>query len=250
MKLDKLIVKNEKKELYLDGKNCVKVFSADFKKSDVFNEALNQARVEDTGLSIPKIKSVEQADDGRYCIVMDYVEGKSLETLMAENPKKEDEYLKLFVDIQCEIHSKSNPLLNKLRDKMERKIGESGLDATTRYELNVRLNSMPKHSKLCHGDFNPSNVIIDSKGNYSVIDWAHATQGNASADVARTYLLFNIHGQKELADKYLKLFCEKTDTAVQYVQQWLPVVAASQLVKGKPEEREILNKWASVCQYE
>ena len=46
--------------------------------------------------------------------------------------------------------------------------------------------------KVCHGDFNPSNVIVAKNGKMSVVDWAHATQGNASADAAMTYLLFGI----------------------------------------------------------
>ena len=82
------------------------------------------------------------------------------------------------------------PLLNRLKDKMNRKIRESGLDATTRYELHMRLNGMREHEKICHGDFNPSNVIVTPNGDWYVIDWSHVTQGNASADAARTYLLF------------------------------------------------------------
>ena len=109
---------------------------------------------------------------------------------------------------------------------------------------------MPKHTKLCHGDFNPSNVIIAKNGEAYIIDWAHATQGNASADVARTYLLFCLAGKTEVAEKYLKLFCEKSDTAKQYVLKWLPIVAASQSVKGKPEEKEFLSKWVDVVEYE
>ena len=58
------------------------------------------------------------------------------------------------------------------------------------YELLTRLESMPKHDKVCHGHFNPSNVIVGKTGKMTVIDWAHATQGNASADAAMTYLLF------------------------------------------------------------
>ena len=54
----------------------------------------------------------------------------------------------------------------------------------------------------------------------------------------------------ELAAKYLNLFCEKTDTARQYVEKWLPIVAASQSVKGKPEEKEFLLKWADVVDFE
>ena len=109
---------------------------------------------------------------------------------------------------------------------------------------------MPKHTKLCHGDYNLSNVILGNDGKLYILDWAHATQGNASADVARTYLLFCLEGKKELADKYLDLFCKKSDTAKQYVQKWLPIVASSQLVKGKEEEREFLLGWVDVMDYE
>ena len=169
---------------------------------------------------------------------------------MDENPEMQDEYLELFVDLQMEVHSKEAPLLTLLRDKMNRKISATTLDATTRYELHTRLDGMPKHKKVCHGDFNPSNIIISENGTPYVLDWSHATQGNASADVARTYLLFCLNGETELADKYINLFCKKSDTAKQYIQKWIPIVAASQSVKGKPEEREFLLRWIDVVEYE
>jgi RIO-like serine/threonine protein kinase len=103
---------------------------------------------------------------------------------------------------------------------------------------------------VCHGDFNPSNIIIAKDGAPYILDWSHATQGNASADAARTYLLFKLDGNTEGADKYLDLFCKKTDTAKQYVQKWLPIVAASQLVKGKKAEREFLMHYIDVVDYE
>jgi len=155
---------------------------------------------------------------------------------MKENPLKYDEYMNLFVDIQLEVLSKRAPLLNKLKDKMHRKISESGLDATTRYELHTRLQSMPDHNKVCHGDFNPSNIIITKDGTPYILDWSHVTQGNASADAARTYLLFWLSGDIDKAAKYLNLFCKKSDTAKQYVQKWISIVAASQLVKGREAE--------------
>jgi aminoglycoside phosphotransferase (APT) family kinase protein len=108
---------------------------------------------------------------------------------------------------------------------------------------------MKKHTKVCHGDFNPSNIIITADGTPYILDWSRATQGNASADVARTYLLFCLEGKEALAEKYLKLFCLKSDTARQYVQKWMPIVAASQSVKGKPEEREFLLRWVDVVEY-
>ena len=169
---------------------------------------------------------------------------------MEENADKKDEYLELLVDLQLEVHSKVSPLLNKLKDKMNRKISESSLDATTRYELHTRLEGMPKHKKVCHGDFNPSNIIITENGTPYILDWAHATQGNASADVARTYLLFCLNNDNDTAKKYLDLFCKKSNTAKQYVQKWMPIVAASQSVKGNEKEREFLLSWVDVVDYE
>ena len=249
MKYDEIIKTRKEKVIYRVGNTIVKLFNEDFSKSDVLNEAVNQARIEETGLNVPKLLDVEMID-GKWGIALEYIGGKTLEELMKENPEKLDEYLEMFVDLQMEVHSKKAPLLNKLKDKMNRKINETTLDATTRYELHTRLEGMPKHTKVCHGDFNPSNIIVTADGTPYIIDWAHATQGNASADVARTFLLFNLNGENEIAEKYLKLFCKKSDTARQYVEKWMPIVAASQSVKGKPEERELLLKWASVCEYE
>lgn len=249
MNLDRVIAVRNSKTIYRDGDKCIKVFDEDYSKADVLNEALNQARVEDTGLNIPKIISVTTID-GKWAIVSEFIKGKTLAQLMEENPEKKDEYLELFVDLQIKVQSKTNPLLNKLKDKMNRKISAADLDATTRYDLHTRLESMPKHNKLCHGDFNPSNIIISEDGTPYVIDWSHATQGNASADVARTYLLFWLNGDIDGAKKYLDLFCKKSDTAKQYVQKWMPIVAASQSVKGNEKEREFLLSWVNVVDYE
>ena len=230
------IIKRENKEIYRDGDKLVKVFDEKaFTKAQVLNEALNNARVEETGLKIPKLLDVRKVDGG-WAITREYIEGKSLSELMAENPEKEDEYLEKFVNLQMEIHSKKCPMLNKIKDKMHAKISASSYEATLRYDLHNRLEGMKPHNKVLHGDFCPSNIIV----------WAHATQGNASEDAARTYLVFNLNGQKELAEKYLNLFCKKADIPKQLVQQWMPIVACSESVKNKPEEKELLDSWVNV----
>lgn len=249
MKLEKIIAVRNNKTIYRDGDRCVKVFNADYSKSDVLNEALNQARIEETGLNIPKILEVTMVD-GKWAIVSQYIKGKTLAQLMEKNPEKKEEYLSLFVDLQLTMHAKTCTHLNRLKDKMNRKISESALDATIRYDLHTRLEGMPKHNKVCHGDFNPSNIIITEDGTPYILDWSHATQGNASADAARTYLLFWLNGDIEGAKKYLNLFCEKSNTAKQYVQKWMPIVAASQSVKGNEKEREFLLSWVDVVEYE
>lgn len=249
MKLDRVIAVRNNKTIYRDDNTCVKVFNNDYSKADVLNEALNQSRVEETGLNIPKILEVTMTD-GKWAIVSEFIEGKTLAQLMEENPEKKRSYIEMLVDIQLEIQSKSCPLLNKLKDKMNRKISSCELDATTRYDLHTRLDSMPKHNKVCHGDLNPSNIIITEDGTPYIIDWAHVTQGNASADAARTYLLFWLSGDIDGAHKYLDIFCEKSNTAKQYVQKWMPIVAASQSVKGNEKEREFLLSWVDVVDYD
>ena len=245
----KVIVKRPYKEVYKTEEGIVKVFEKTHPKSAVFNEALNTVRVEETGLEIPKLKEVTQID-GKWALVIEYKDGKTLEEMMKVDHDNLEKYMSDFVDLQLKVHEKKAPMLMKLKDKLAKQINQlKALDATQRYELLTRLESMPKHDKLCHGDFNPSNVIVGKNGKMTVVDWAHATQGNASADAAMTYLLFALKDQ-ETADLYLKLFCKKSDTAKQYVQQWLPIVAASQMVKGVEEEKEFLAKWIDVVDYE
>lgn len=247
---DRIIAVRTGKTVYREGETAVKVFDKDYAKYDVLSEALNQARVEDIGINVPKIIEVKTVEDGKWAIVSEFVQGKTLAQLMKDNPAKRDEYLEMFVDLQMKMHSTVCPGLTKLKDKMNRKISEADLDATTRYELHTRLESMPKHNKVCHGDFNPDNIIVKDDGTPYILDWSHATQGNASADVARTYLLFWLSGDIDLAEKYLDMFCRKSDTAKQYIQKWLPIVAASQSVKGKQEEREFLLGWVNVVEYD
>ena len=57
-----------------------------------------------------------------------------------------------LIDIQLEIFSKTSSMLNNVKEKMKRKIAETDLSETIKYELYTRLSSMPDHNKICHGD--------------------------------------------------------------------------------------------------
>ncbi len=82
----------------------------------------------------------------------------------------------MMVDLQMDINQRRCPLLNRMKEKLTRQIQSvAEIDDGVKYELLTRLESMPKHVKLCHGDFNPSNIII-SNDKVFILDWVHATQ--------------------------------------------------------------------------
>ena len=248
MKLENVVASKKAKKTYREGNTWIKMFDEN-SKVDVLSQALNHALIEETDIKIPKMLEVNTSE-GNYTIVTEYVEGVSIQDLMDKSPEREDEYLEMFVDIQMSIHNNRAPGLKKLKDKMAAKISMSELDETLKYDLHTRLFSMPKHQKVCHGDLKPSRVIVSDDGEIYITDWAHVTQGNASADVSRTYLTFCLEGKTELAEKYLDLFCKKSGTTKRYVQKWFPIVAASQTVKKNSHERELLLKWVDVVEYE
>ena len=245
------IARRENKVVYRDGDKKIKLFVEHYKKSNILNEALNQAKVEEaTNLNIPKLLEVSLIGK-RWALVYEYIEGNTLSELMEKYPEKEDEYLELFVNIQLEVLSYEAPLLNRIKDKFKTKLTEAtNIDENTRYELLQRLEGMKNHKKLCHGDFVPSNIIITKEGKHYIIDWAHVTQGNASADVARTFLLFSMNGQDALASKYLDLFSAKSGIAKSNILRWVPIVAATQKTKGRANEQEFLNKWIDVVDFQ
>ena len=129
------IAERKIKTVYKDGDKTIKLFIENYSKAAILNEALIQSRVEEsTDLKISKLIEVTKIEN-RWALVTEFIEGTPLDVLMKEHPEKEDEYLKLFVDIQLEIMSKKVPLLNRLKDKYRRKLAEADIDDNTRYEL-------------------------------------------------------------------------------------------------------------------
>jgi len=238
-----LITDGNGKKVYRDGEKLLKMFGERYTKADVLNEASNLARAELTGLNVPKLIEVTTID-GSWTIVSEFIKGETLAYYMDNEPEKYDEYMSLFIDLQLAVHSKTCPELRKLRDNLTRRIGDSiRLTTTTKYDMIARVNAMPRHNKLCHGDFNPSNIIITEDGTPYIVDWSHSTRGNSAAEAAMTYLYFILRGKNDSAEKYIEMFCEKNNTGKDYLLNWMPIIAASYTEKCTDEEFEILKPW-------
>jgi len=250
MELKKLISDGDKVQVYECDGNAVKVFKDPHEpKSVILYEALTHTRVEETGYPrIPTLQEVRNID-GKWAVSYQFIKGKTLADLLRDEPEKADEHLSLMADLQIEINSCRSAKLSRLKDYLKRSIDTLDvIDDVKKYELLTKLEAMPKHVKLCHGDFTPENIIVSDDGVY-VVDWLKAKQGNASADIAKTYLRFCLSHRTEYAEKYLKLYCSKTGTSVKYVHDWLHIIAAAQLKFKRPEERELLLTWIDVADY-
>ena len=246
------LVRRGNKVVYDLGDKIAKVFNETKPVSDVFNEALNLARINECGIRSPKALEVTklEGDEAGWALITTKVPGVTLAEKIEAEPQRFGEYLEQFVDLQIEIHGYTSPLLTRQDDKYARMINSlEAINATTRYNLLERLDGLKKGTAVCHGDFNPSNVIVSEDGTLSVCDWAHATQGAPAADVAMTYLLFSLTS-KEQAEAYLDTYCERADMAKQIVRQWLPVIAASELARKRKVNEEFLMSWVDVFDYQ
>lgn len=247
------VAEYEHKRVTRNGDAIYKEFDATYPKASVFNEALNQVRVEETDVNLPHVRDVRQSDDGKWTIVMDYIPGETLDEKMKKNPERMEDYIRILVDLQCDLHDHEAPtLLPHLREKMKRKLAspELKIDPSARYTLQSRLDGMPHHRKLIHGDFEPRNIIFGDDGKMYIIDWSHAAQGNASADAAKTYMVLYLKYGKEVADFYLNEFSREADIPKQIILNWTPIMAASHLLRTNERNKEFLQQWLDVFDYQ
>ena len=250
VKASNVLLERTDKVVTKDKDTVLKIFGPSYKVSAILNEAMNEARAAETGLPVAKVIEVLKLRD-HWCIRREWIEGRTLADVMAADRKNLMKYLKEFVAIQCEIFSKTSERMGNLSDKLDKQISASALPKETRYDLHMKLQSLPRGKALCHGDFNPTNVIITPKGDWRVIDWSHVRLGDPLADVARTYLLFWLSGHVAAAEKYMALACEALKAKVPEVQKWLPIVAAAESSKEQSaKNHELLLHWASVVDYE
>lgn len=249
------IVKRGNKVVYHDGERLVKVFNSEKPAADVFNEALNNARVEGTGVRAAEILEVSRVEEGEHkgswALATRFIPGETLHELAAADASNADRYLTQLVDLQAEIHSFEAPLLNRQKDKLARMISKcKAIDPTTRYDLEMRVDGMHSGTRVCHGDFIPSNVILsEDDGQLYLCDWAHVTAGLPEVDAAMTFLLFNVE-YPESAQRYLDIYSERTDTPKQVIYYWLPVVAAAELSRERKVNEDLLKHWVQVGDYE
>ncbi len=238
------IARGNTSKIYLSDNKIVKVFNDFLPDTESINEANKQKYAYSCGLPVPEILEVTKIN-GEQAIIMEYVKGETLGDLMFKDKEQAEYYMNISVDMQLEIHSIFADAIEPMYDKLYRQIETvNKLDKRQKSYLLKKLESFTYENRLCHGDFHLFN-LIKTDNQVVVIDWVDSSAGDIRADIYRTYLLYS-QFSSELADMYLRLYCENSGLLRSEVFQWAPIIAGARLsesVSSENSERlmEIIN---------
>ena len=204
---EKIINEKESKIIYREGDKLIKTYDESFTVSQVLNEALNQAKIEEAGICAPKVYEVKM-HNGRLGIVMEYIDGENLGTLIDKNEKDIDKYIDILVETHHRLFTKDAVPLNNSYGRIKNKIFASTLPENIKYGLFYKLREIEFSRDIIHGDFTFSNIMIDKNDKVFLLDWSHAAFGDKKFDIAVAYALFDIKGRQKIGEKYLEKICE------------------------------------------
>ncbi len=224
-------------DIYRDGTKAIKLFKNCCRKEDVEYEINLQKMALDYGLPVPEIFDLTEID-GKYGIVMEYIDGIPLGKILLEGKAQSMECFEKSIEIQDSIHRIETNKFPLMKDRLKNHILYGNkLNDTAKEKVLNKLENMEFDNKLCHGDFHVFNLIKTS-GGIKIIDWVCAVQGNAAADICRTYLLYKLVND-EIANLYLELYCKLIKRDKEDILEWLLIVAAARLGEYTKDENEV-----------
>ena len=215
-------------DIYLVEGKLIKLFKEYLPDGEAEYEANKQRYVYAHGLSVPFVYEVTKIN-GRQAIIMDYIPGETVGDIIFNDKTQAEYYMSLSVDVQMKIHSIKADDFELMTDKLNRQILSAPcLNKEQKNVLINKLNNMQKHeNKLCHGDYHILNLILNDT-DITIIDWVDASAGDIRADVCRSYLLYLLFSP-ELANLYIRLYCEKSGLSQEDIFEWTPIIAGAKL---------------------
>lgn len=220
--------------IYLYENKVIKVFKDYLPHTEAPYEANKQRFAYSCGLPVPKVLDVTKID-GKQAIIMEYIKGKTIGELFFENMESADYYIGISIDIQQKIHQIQADSLESMFERFCRQLEVAPhLDKRHKEVLIKKLKSITYENRICHGDFHLLNLIMSDE-KVTIIDWVDASAGDIRADVCRTYLLYS-ELSPEVAELYLRLYCEKSGLQKDDILQWLPILAGARLTENVSSE--------------
>jgi aminoglycoside phosphotransferase (APT) family kinase protein len=231
-------------EVFECGQNVCKLYRPHIDKQLAKRMAFQEAdalRLVDgfDDVPAPRVLDVRQIKD-RWGVIMSRLEGQNLASILSDG-RQSRPYMEEMARLHVAIHRHHAPMLPALKAWLWGEIRTAGTkigDTLPLQGLLDRLAKMPDGDWLCHGDFQPSNVMW-SPGNASIMDWPNATRGDPAIDVCQSWLLME-RRDKLLASAYIDAYGRESGRKPKDILHWSPIVAAARLADDVPGEVERL----------
>ena len=235
MNLEKPIAEGNTAEIYLYEGKIVKLFKDFLPDTEAEYEANKQIFAYSQGLPVPFVYDVTKIN-GKQAIIMEYVAGKIIGNIIFGDMTKAEHYMSISVDMQLKIHDVKLNKFELMSDKLNRQLlSASLLSEKQKNFLIEKLYKMQYEKRLCHGDYHVFNLILNDMG-VTIIDWVDSSAGDRKADVYRTYLLYSQYSM-ELANLYLRIYCEKSGLLQEDIFAWEAIIAGARLSENITPEK-------------
>jgi uncharacterized protein (TIGR02172 family) len=239
-------------DIYTFGEEYIlKLFHKEWAKESIEQEfKVNQLLRENT-IQVPEAYEIINYE-GRMGIIYERIFGPTVLQLMEKHPFSYLKQARLLADLHLYIHNFTcDKLPSQKKILTERIRANTVISNGQKIALLQDLANLEDSDSICHGDFNPDNVIISPKGPI-IIDWTDATYGNPVADVTAITLMTEIVEISESASPITKLmfrllrkhfirtykvrYFKNSIHQMKEAQQWIPIIAASYYGKQTSEK--------------
>jgi len=177
----------------IDNEKILKLFYESISQESVACEYDISAMVSSKLTNTPKVFELV-AEGNRQGIVFQRIQGSHLARVMLKNPASIPDLVRRFSELHksilaVDMHDVTLDLADTT-DIIERCRTSRQL-AGPEEDIVERFLTATDTKELCHGDFHPENVLVDSDGMLWIIDWITVLLCNRMFDIARTYYLLS-----------------------------------------------------------